>query len=377
MPTARKYARMSFSRYFVISFLDYLVVLIFSMLIYALIDLCLPSIPSYSSLNESAVSYKNSLTSLVIESGISEKGIDGNLLDKDELTIAFLKKNIVASYEENGRSDELSLIYSGVAPITEDKDDNVYYYFVVYKQNNLDIYEDDSNYGQDYFESLLGENFYFDEGFSRISYENCQKLNEHLVNGEGNEDALYDEIYGSYYGALRTAEEDIKNSNKDYVSLNTVFEKSIDDLFKIKIASILSSYIFVSLIHFLLVPLLLKDGKTLVSNVMKGMLVKDDEGNLKFHDILFNVLSSLVINLSCVLLMVFFLFGSSSYEVISSIYFGFFNVIYAALVSFLYIILDLFFRLIFKYKVGIAEFLTKTQRLDLRKEIAEKSDGRE
>jgi hypothetical protein len=377
MPTARKYARMSFSRYFVISFLDYLVVLIFSMLIYALIDLCLPSIPSYSSLNESAVSYKNSLTSLVIESGISEKGIDGNLLDKDELTIAFLKKNIVASYEENGRSDELSLIYSGVAPITEDKDDNVYYYFVVYKQNNLDIYEDDSNYGQDYFESLLGENFYFDEGFSRISYENCQKLNEHLVNGEGNEDALYDEIYGSYYGALRTAEEDIKNSNKDYVSLNTVFEKSIDDLFKIKIASILSSYIFVSLIHFFLVPLLLKDGKTLVSNVMKGMLVKDDEGNLKFHDILFNVLSSLVINLSCVLLMVFFLFGSSSYEVISSIYFGFFNVIYAALVSFLYIILDLFFRLIFKYKVGIAEFLTKTQRLDLRKEIAEKSDGRE
>ena len=291
---------------------------------------------SFSSLKGSTYICKNYMYSLVLES---------------------LKSN----NEENASN---SSVYAGISPISKSSD-NIYYYYVTYKTNNINNYSSKENYGVDYFLTLSKDNIDFDTYFELKDNYPCLKKdialsiheyykNENYNIGKSN----YDTIYNYYASMLNNGRKDFTSNYLPYVNLNNEFNNGATYLLTVKLYELFAAYLLSTLVLFVMFPLIFKDGKTLTFKVFHISTCKIDGNCPNVINYLLKWFINLLQYLVVITVIGLIFFSGDIISLFQVSLFGFFNLLTMSIFSFILIILSIIYMFINKNRQTISEFVS-------------------
>ncbi len=346
--------------------LDYLLNLILTMVLYIFINLIASSMPLFKNIQTNASNVQTQLYEIVNSSGLTYQGDDGYLISTDTRIEQLIKEEMIYVFELNDDSSKLSsATYSGYQALNlEDRTHTnpIYYYYTNYKANNLDLYLDDSKntYGYEYYINTIVDlneySDYFeldvyeeDTLYPIIKYEIAEDIHQYLLDGiylYG--ETAYNTIYNLYFYALNDAMDDLINNNSSYVSLNEEYYDYVYDMLNIRGNCLLISYFLSTSIIYLLMPILLKEGRTiglrafrLITHDIKGNKINIINNLIRYGISIFSSFSLLIISL-------FFIFTTEGMYFFSINLLGFINIFILGIVSFIFSLISYTFTIIMK-----------------------------
>lgn len=295
--------------------LDILTVFIFSLLLYALVDLIFVNTPLLKNKSELITETRNQMVELVGQSHLDEKGSDGVFLGPKKLTDRYILSVNYHTLKENGVENISERIYESVNK-TEEVYDPIYQYFEFKESNKTNFdYSENSEFETLTFEAYFSSEFeeYYTADYLRFDLETAKKIDTYLLDSNYNPGSvIYGAISETYQQMIRDQVKLFSEIYKPYSDLNKVFETRSKDIYTIKHGEALIAYILAQAMVYLLAPSLLKNGKTVTYKIMKLGVVTTREKSVKFWNNLVRFLVVSVENIYLISLMLLCFYGGQS-----------------------------------------------------------------
>lgn len=352
-----------------IYFIDMICLLIVSCLFFGISELISSSLDVINLKKNEMSIQKEELYNLVDDSKLDIYDKDNKSLKGSEYIIKnYMYSLVKESLEYNGLTNQAeSSIYAGVSSLIP-SNDNVYYYFVDFKNTNISSFNLTSNYdGYSYFINLSKENIEFDDVFEirgELNYPFLKKdvaIMIHNYYGDNNYSLgleKYELIYNYYSNFLSKGIADFTNNYIPYVELNNAFNNGATYLLSVKIYELFASYLLSSLILFLIFPLIFKDGKTLTFKIFSIGTCLLNGNSPNWVNYLIKCLCNLFEYLVVISLIGVVFFNGDIISLFSITLFRFFNLLTMSLFSIILIILSIIYMFINKNKQTISEFIS-------------------
>lgn len=355
---------------------DYLLCLVLTFVLYTCINFINGFFPYVTSIQEDSMNIQQDLYETVEDSYLSYVDDSTGLLVDREVQIERILKNnvlyVLNSYGDEYSSRINSVIYNGFnsLDLTSLKEgDGLYTYFVTFKTNNIDDFNDKNNYGNEYYLNniiKINENEYFEVGkynedlnYPLLKLEYALALDEHFHN-ELYRVEIYDEIYNIYYEGLRNGINDVISTYIPYVNLYSRFSENTNSMLNIRGNIILISFIISLVITYLLFPLIYKNSKTLGMKLFKQGACKIDGSKTPILNDVIRLIIQLFSSFSLQIPVIFFLFGSQAMYFFDVNLLGFINIYILGLVSFCLAVFSFIFTFINKdTHQNVEEFLAQ------------------
>lgn len=255
---------------------------------------------------------------MVLSSHIGKENENGQLLSQNQYVLDYIKGSVYQSLIRNGEKTISKTTYKDVEMISE-KNDGVFLYFVSFKVENKSSFlaESKNESGFDYYRKELFENsssdFFVEEGYPYLTYECAKSIDSYFRDpdysiGKTN----YQRLDSSYRKLLEKGISDIQRFYQPYLDLNDKYQEETKSLYSVKNCEVLLSYFLSICILYLMLPLLLKDGRTISFKAL-GFSVTDKEGNEpSFYNVLIRFCMALIECVSTVFFSGLVFFASSS-----------------------------------------------------------------
>ncbi len=351
-----------------IYFIDMICLLIISCLFFGCSELISSSL-NVINLKKSQMSLqKEELYTLVDDSKLdiydtSNYSLKGSSYICKNYMYSLVKESLVY-YELNDQAN--SAIYAGIDSLIPNND-NVYYYFVEFKSNNISSFNVKENYGYDYFINLSKENIEFEQIFEirgELNYPFLKKdvaiLIDNYYRDENYSLGLekYNLLNEYYSTILAKGVKDFTSNYLPYVELNNQFNNGATYLLSVKIYELFASYLLSSIILFIVFPLIFKDGKTLTFKIF-GMATTLKDGNRpNWINYSIKCFANLLEYLVVISLIGLVFFNGDIISLFSITLFGFFNLLTMSLFSIVLLICSIIYTFINKNKQTISEFVS-------------------
>lgn len=349
-----------------IYFIDVICLLIISCLFFGICELISNNMDVIKNKRNDMSVQKDQLYTLVDDSKLDVYDYSSfSLKGSSSICKKYMYSLVLESLKNNNEDNASnSSVYAGISPITKESD-NIYYYYVIYKTNNISSYSNKENYGVDYFLTLGKDNIDFDTYFElKDNYPYLKKdialsiheyyKNENYIVGKSN----YDTIYNYYASMLNKGVKDFTSTYLPYVNLNNEFNNGATYLLTVKLYELFASYLISSLILFVMFPLIFKDGKTLTFKIFHMATCKID-GNCPN---VINYLLKWFINLLQYLVVItingLIFFSGDIILLFQVSLFGFFNLLTMSLFSLILIVLSIIYMFINKNRQTVSEFVS-------------------
>ncbi|MCR5079476.1 MAG: hypothetical protein K6B65_06155 [Bacilli bacterium] len=317
---------------------------------------------------------ESSLKAIIKESHLDEFDANGNAKGPEDNAKTYILRLTYGSLIEGGASegDISEKLYAGVDPISS-QNELCYHYYCSFKaeknQGFLDGYA--SNYGQDHYRSILTKGFeddYAKEGFPYLTLESAKKVDESYRNAKYSEGlTLRNALQSHYQAILEDAIKELKQGYSPYIEARKAYEESYMALWMIKIAEGFGAYALSSLILFFLLPIILKNGSTASSKILKTPYRRNDGYE---PNILNNLLRFLLLGVEYLLapvLSLLFIYGANAKELLSVNLFGFAPVFTLMIYSFVLMLLSYLFTFLpNKKRQTLSEFCSGLIQVDGR-----------
>lgn len=355
---------------------DYLLCLVLTFVLYTCINFVNGFFPYVTSIQEDSINIQQDLYETVEDSYLSYVDKSTGLLVDREVQIERILKNnvlyVLNSYGDEYLSRINSVIYNGFnsLDLTSLKEgDGLYTYFVTFKTNNIDDFNDKNNYGSEYYLNNIlniNENEYFEIGkyqndpnYPLLKLEYALALDEHFHN-ESYRVETYDEIYNFYYEGLRNGINDVVSTYIPYVNLYSRFSENTNSMLNIRGNIILISFLISLIITYFLFPLIYKNSKTLGMKLFKQGACKIDGSKTTILNDVIRLIIQLFSSFSLQIPVIFFLFGSQAMYFFDVNLLGFINIYILGLVSFCLAVFSFIFTFINKdTHQNVEEFLAQ------------------
>ena len=347
--------------------LDYFLTLILSLLLYVGVNAIGETLPYFKNIQSEASSIQLDLYSLVNDSGIRHQGEDGFLVTSEYKLEKMIKEEVLYSLKINNNINSNSAIYDGFEALdlnNKEHNNGIYYYFINYKVNNLNLYNEEykaKDYGIDFYLNeivKLKENNYFEQGlyandlnYPLIKYDIAIAIDEYYRNNNykiGSD--YYNEIYSLYYSGINKAMNDLIYGNTSYISLNNKHNELVNDMLNFRGNALLISYVLSVIIIYLIFPLILKEGRTIGLRVFKLVSIDINGNKVSILNNLIRMIVSIFSVFSLLIIDIFLLFGTQAMYFFNINLLGFINIFVLSLISLIFNLKSIAFTFINKNK---------------------------
>ena len=345
--------------------LDYFLTLILSLLLYVGVNAIGETLPYFKNIQSEASSIQLDLYSLVNDSGIRHQGEDGFLVTSEYKLEKMIKEEVLYSLKINNNANSNSAIYDGFEALdlnNKEHNNGIYYYFINYKVNNLNLYNEEykvKDYGIDFYLNeivKLKENNYFEQGlyvndlnYPLIKYDIAIAIDEYYRNSNykiGSD--YYNEIYSLYYSGINKAMNDLIYGNTSYISLNNKHNVLVNDMLNFRGNALLISYVLSVIIIYLIFPLILKEGRTIGLRVFKLVSIDINGNKVSILNNLIRMIVSIFSVFSLLIIDIFLLFGTQAMYFFNINLLGFINIFVLSLISLIFNLISIAFTFINK-----------------------------
>ena len=345
--------------------LDYFLTLILSLLLYVGVNAIGETLPYFKNIQSEASSIQLDLYSLVNDSGIRHQGEDGFLVTSEYKLEKMIKEEVLYSLKINNNANSNSAIYDGFEALdlnNKEHNNGIYYYFINYKANNLNLYNEEykaKDYGINFYLNeivKLKENNYFEQGlyvndlnYPLIKYDIAIAIDEYYRNSNykiGSD--YYNEIYSLYYSGINKAMNDLIYGNTSYISLNNKHNELVNDMLNFRGNALLISYLLSVIIIYLIFPLILKEGRTIGLRVFKLVSIDINGNKVSILNNLIRMIVSIFSVFSLLIIDIFLLFGTQAMYFFNINLLGFINIFVLSLISLIFNLISIAFTFINK-----------------------------
>lgn len=232
---------------------------------------------------------QDELTTLVIKSKLSYLKNDGYLAQVDEVSKDFVIRSTYTKLDESKRNNE----YFKDTKIINNNDDSLYFYYETFVNNNKNDFKDYSKIMtlEQYKSRLLSEvknsenNIFIDSGYTYFTDEFTNKMYSYLIDNNEEYFSLYKLVFNAYSSLLEETINQYMELYNPYIDLVNSYNNKIDSFYQIKIYILLVSYAISILIIYLVIPLILKDGRTIFMKLfsIKAISVDKEEFSPMFN----------------------------------------------------------------------------------------------
>lgn len=360
---------------FLSAFLDLLLTFVLTMVFFAVSDVVISRLPSYVQSQEKASLYQENLYQVVESShlGIRENGV---LLSEEEVAERTLKSATLEALLLFRNPAEISEKYQDVEPLSRENDP-LYGYYVTFKREEKDSFLSDET---DYEEILLQTGMFEEreEGWLGLKKEWAEKINSYVVHGLLSNKEDYDEALSTYTKLISDAQQDLIENYQPYRTEIGLFDEERDKILSYRGNGLLLSFLLATLVLYLLLPLILKEGRTL-SFLFLHLAQVDVSGRRygPLNAVLFYLLSLLssafLPFLSCLVL-----FGAEGVLFLHVSLLGFVNLFLLMILSLVYLLLSSLFDLWKRKDIHqtLTQFLSLTALRDTSTWVVEDEKGK-
>ncbi len=366
--------------------LDYFLLLIVSVLLFLLLNLAVEAFPSVKNKQSEISSLQEEMISLVEDSKLGEYE-NGEYKSNEEIANSYLYRLTYRSLLEGGIKEEniTSSITSIYKPI-EKSSDNLFSYYVYFKTSNISSYsliaEEKEECGEAYYLSILskdlGISFKINDGYPLLEKEEALSIQDYVLDSSfapGKE--IFATLKERYQTLLESSIEEFESEYLPFKSKMEAHEALKNSLYGVRRAEIGVSYLLGSAICYLLLPLLLKNGRTVSCKAMNLAYCRKDKKEVAFSNLLIRFLVLLVEFMSVCSLIPFIIYGSSAIDLLYLPFLGGISLLMCALFSFLFMLFSFLSSFIDKESESTtSEFISSLLLKDIT-QFASKSQKKE
>lgn len=369
--------------------LDYLLMLITSVLFFLGANAITEALPFMKEKEQEIAGVQNEMSALIKESKIGSLK-DGSLESVETITKNYMYRLAHYSLIKDGvKEEDISPLIRAYEAVTPDND-NCFYYYVTFKENHSSdfIAKDDSIVGaKEYIAALskdLSFNFVYaeDEEYAHYPYldlDTSLALQEYM-NGNTNFEKgskIYEDIHDRYRLLLESGVKEFQADFAPYVELNAKNNEIKTSLYGVRFLEFFIAYTCGAFIAYLLVPLILKDGRTLSDKSLSLAYVKKEGGERpEYWRILIQFAFRYIGLLGTMALLSIVAYGTSSIDLIFHTFFGFLSLLGLLIFTCLYALTS--FAVTFfdkEKKYTLSEFFSGLILKDGKEFLAKKQKG--
>lgn len=279
--------------------LDFFIALILLLGIFGIEEAICNNVSSFQNIQGDLREVYNSMIDVACDSKLLVIDDSGNYLDEDVIVKNYIYGSTKKSLENDSSFDPT--LYSTYTAMDKESD-NCYYYFVTYKSLNIDSYKEEyqTNYGKDYYLSLFkqyvnNDDIFEDGDYLYLTIETGKKLDEYFRNSNFYEGKnIYNKLFSAYKSVLDIGIKDLENGYKPYIENLDKYNDISKSIYLIKTLELFIGYLLSIAICYLLLPIILKDGRTISLRVFKLGVTNFKHEKLSWYNYLLKYLATLL-----------------------------------------------------------------------------------
>lgn len=331
---------------------DYFLIFVLTIFFYIISDCIGNQTFLYKNTTSTLSKTRQDLTALIVDSKLSKLS-DGFLESVDEVTNTYLKATTLKALKDENIENLSESIYKDVKEISPEED-NSYYYFVNFKKDNLDKFNADdtylNNYGKDYYVNslieLTGEDFFKSGDYPYLTLEKAKEINEYFLNNDYSKGKTsYDTLKNAYKTILKKGVDEFQTYNIEYLKKISEFNALSNVIYEYRIVIFFIAYIISVLINFLVFPLIFKNNETLTGKIMKIASINNKGTKFCWYNYVLKVILMSIFYSSIVFFVTILLFGTDGIPLLMHSILGFINMFYLCILSIIIILTNLIFGL--------------------------------
>ncbi len=333
------------SKKFGASTLDFLLVGILSVLLYALTNLVIEALPDVKATQSDIALIQGEMKSLIKESKIGEeKG--GSFVGIDTLAKNYVYRLTHASLLNNGiKENDISSSISNLYPPIAKESDNAYSYYVDFKESHLSEYEEKGIYGlTNYLDELSKDMpfaFSIENDYPYLKLEQAKQIQDYIVNRSETYEPgknAYEALFNRYSALLKDGANDFQDRYIPYKEKANKNETYKIKIYAIRRGEILFSYFVAVFLGYFLFPLLLKNGKSLAMKSLSLGYVDEKGRYPKWWKLLIH--ASVLFFEESVLMMItpFVVYGGNAIDLVYLPFLGDISLLWVGLFSILFML---------------------------------------
>lgn len=338
--------------------LDFFIALILLLGIFGIEEAICNNVSSFQNIQGDLREVYNSMIDVACDSKLLVIDDSGNYLDEDIIVKNYICGSTKKSLENDSSFDPT--LYSAYTAMDKEND-NCYYYFVTYKSLNIDSYKEEyqTNYGKDYYLSLFkqfvnNDDIFEDGDYPYLTIETSKKLDEYFRNSNFYEGKnIYSKLFSAYKSVLDIGIKDLENGYKPYIENLDKYNDISKSIYLIKTLELFIGYLLSIAICYLLLPIILKDGRTISLRVFKLGVTNFKHERLSWYNYLLKYLATLLFSTPLMAITGIIFYGIDS---------GFNLIIIPLFLNFTLLSMALYTLIIWTISYALVAFLNNTHQ---------------
>lgn len=296
--------------------LDFFVALILCIAIFSISEAIGNNISSMKSLQSEIQDVYKGMTSIASSSKLMVTDENGYFLSQSEIANRYVYGITYSSLKKNDEQSLSDSIYDGYTSMNEETD-YCFYYNVTFKEehkSNFIGFDIESDKYVELLSSYTSSLYYeIDLDYPYLNLDTSKKLDEYFRNENysiGKD--IYSNIYDGYLKILNESINELENKYYPYISLKKEYNELTLSIYRIKYVELFISYTIAVLICYLIIPVILKDGRTISFRVFKLGVTDNKDNRLSWYNYLLKTIITLLGSIPIMAITILIFFGSSS-----------------------------------------------------------------
>lgn len=342
---------------------DFLAMFLTCVIIFVIFLAIFQSSSTYSEMSSAISSAEKELAEACVDTKLTRYDSNENgtsLASMESVAVGLVKSQVLARFILDSDERALDPIFTEIEGATPENDP-CYYYLKTYKTEHASAYSKESDCTLDvYLETLKRTEKFGDEEYPVVTITVADEIFNYLK-GTSSQDTAYSSLKNTYDDLVNDCVGDFMNNCEIYNEKQEFYGNASEKLYKTYIYALLVAYLLSMIVFYLVMPLVLKEGRTIFVRLFKMRCQNVDAQDVTGGQVVIRFFCQLVLYLFTPLLILLISMDISTFSVIIFVRFlRFFNLLTVGTLAFVLTICNMLFTFYSKKKKQtIAEFISK------------------